>query len=117
MLIGPGAVQDGPKIVLVRSFFRLVVCVRFFNPLKLLLGSLWRALGGHLWLLGAIWGPKVTKEIEKHVFSIDFDVVFDALFDASCVDQFARIESAKCIVLIASRASGDLAIASHVGKR
>ena len=38
MLIGPGAVQDGLGIVLVRFFFRLVISVRFFVPLGLLLG-------------------------------------------------------------------------------
>ena len=37
--IGTWAVQDGPKIVLVRSFFRLVVRDRFFGRLGLLLGS------------------------------------------------------------------------------
>ena len=52
--IGPWAVQDGPKIVLVRSFFRLAVWDRFFDPLKLLLGSFWRALGGRLRPLGVI---------------------------------------------------------------
>ena len=36
--IGTWAVQDGPKIVLVRSFFRLVVRDRFFGRLGLLLG-------------------------------------------------------------------------------
>ena len=45
MLIGPGAVQDGPKIVLVRSFFRLVVRDRFFGRLGLLLGSFLGAPG------------------------------------------------------------------------
>ena len=39
-LIGPGAVQDGPKIVLVRSFFRLVVRDRFFGRFGVVLGSL-----------------------------------------------------------------------------
>ena len=45
VLIGPLGVQDGPKIVLVRSFFRLVVRDRFFGRLGLLLGS----------FLGAPW--------------------------------------------------------------
>ena len=40
-----GAVQDGPKIVLVRSFFRLVVRDRFFGRLGLLLGSFLGAPG------------------------------------------------------------------------
>ena len=39
MLIDPVAVQDGLGIVLVRSFFRLAVWDRFFDPLGLLLGS------------------------------------------------------------------------------
>ena len=45
MQIGPGTVQDGPKIVLVRSFFRLVVRDRFFGRLGLLLGSFLGAPG------------------------------------------------------------------------
>ena len=45
MLIGPGAVQDGLGIVLVRSFFRLVVRDRFFGRLGLLLGSFLVVLG------------------------------------------------------------------------
>ena len=56
MLIGPWAAQDGLGIVLVRSFFGLAVRDRFFHPLKLLLGSFWRALGGRLRPLGVIWG-------------------------------------------------------------
>ena len=43
--IGPWAAQDGREIVLVRSFFRLVVRDRFFGRLGLLLGS----------FLGAPW--------------------------------------------------------------
>ena len=43
--IGTWAVQDGPKIVLVRSFFRLVVRDRFFGRLGLLLGSFLVVLG------------------------------------------------------------------------
>ena len=43
--IGPGAVQDGLGIVLVRSFFRLVVRDRFFGRLGLLLGSFLAAPG------------------------------------------------------------------------
>ena len=57
MLIGPWAVQDGLGIVLVRFFFRLAVWDRFFDPLKLLLGSFWQALGGRLRPLGVISGP------------------------------------------------------------
>ena len=53
MLIGPGAVQDGPKIVLVRSFFRLVVRDRFFGRLGLLFGSFLGAPGVVLVLFGA----------------------------------------------------------------
>ena len=36
--IGPGGVQDGPKIVLVWSFFRFVVRDRFFGCLGLVFG-------------------------------------------------------------------------------
>ena len=43
--IGTWAVQHGPKIVLVRSFFRLVVRDRFFGRLGLLLGSFLVVLG------------------------------------------------------------------------
>ena len=43
--IGPEGVQDGPKVVLVRSFFRLVVRDRFFGRLGLLLGSFLVVLG------------------------------------------------------------------------
>ena len=45
MQIGPGRVQDGPKIVLVWFFFRLVVPDRFFGHLGLLLGSFLGAPG------------------------------------------------------------------------
>ena len=55
MLIGPWAVQDGLGIDLVRSFFRLVVWVRFLDPLGLLLGSLWAASGSVLGLFGPSW--------------------------------------------------------------
>ena len=57
MLIGPWAVQDGLGIVLVRSFFRLAVWVRFFGPLGLVLGSFWGALGVVLEPLGVIFEP------------------------------------------------------------
>ena len=53
VLIGPGGVQDGPKIVLVRSFFRLVVRDRFFGRLGLILGSFLGAPGVVLVLWGA----------------------------------------------------------------
>ena len=55
MLIGPGAVQDGLGIVLVRSFFRLAVRVRFFDPLGLLLGPSWGAPGPFVGRLGVSW--------------------------------------------------------------
>ena len=55
MLIGPWAVQDGLGIDLVRSFFRLVVWVRFLDPLGLLLGSFWAASGSVLGLFGPSW--------------------------------------------------------------
>ena len=55
MLIGPWAVQDGLEIALVRSFFRLVVWVRFFDLLKLLLGSFWATSGSVLGLFGPSW--------------------------------------------------------------
>ena len=55
MLNGPGGMQDGLGIVLVRSFFRLAVWVRFFNPLELLLGSFWAASGLVLSHLGLSW--------------------------------------------------------------
>ena len=38
MQIGAWAVQDGPKIVLVRSFFRLVVRDRFFGRFGVVFG-------------------------------------------------------------------------------
>ena len=53
--IGTWAVQDGLGIVLVRSFFRLAVWVRFFGPLGRLLGSSWVALGVVLDHLGLSW--------------------------------------------------------------
>jgi hypothetical protein len=53
--IGPGGVQDGPKIVLVRSCFRLVVRDRFFDRLGLLLGSFLGVLGLFLGHLGVSW--------------------------------------------------------------
>ena len=55
MLIGPMAVQDGLGIVLVRSFFRLAVGVRFFDLLRLLLGWFWAASGAVLGLFGPSW--------------------------------------------------------------
>ena len=55
MLIGPGAVQDGLGIVLVRFFFHLAVRVRFFVPLGLVLGSSWGAFGSVLGRLGVFW--------------------------------------------------------------
>ena len=55
MLIGPWAVQDGLGIVLARSFFRLAVWVRFFDLLKLLLGSFWATSGSVLGLFGPSW--------------------------------------------------------------
>ena len=41
MQIGPGAVQDGLGIVLVRFFFRLAVWDRFFYLLGVVLGRSW----------------------------------------------------------------------------
>ena len=55
--IGRCAVQDGLGIVLVRSFFRLAVWIRFFGPLGLVLGSFWGALGVVLEPLGVIFEP------------------------------------------------------------
>ena len=53
--IGTWAVQDGLGIVLGRSFFRLAVWVRFFIPLRPLLGSFWVAFGLFLGHLGVSW--------------------------------------------------------------
>ena len=53
MLIGPGAVQDGLGIVLVRFFLRLVVWVRFLS----LLGSSWGRFGALLVLFSAFLEP------------------------------------------------------------
>ena len=53
------AIPDGHGIVLVRSCFRVVVWGRFFDLLKLLLGSFWAASGPVLALFGplsTIWG-------------------------------------------------------------
>ena len=50
--IGTWAVQDGPKIVLVRSFFRLVVRDRFFGRFGIVLGSFLAPPGVVLVLLG-----------------------------------------------------------------
>ena len=63
MLIGPGAVQDGLGIVLVRSFFRLAVWVRFFEPLRLLLGPSWGALGPVLGCLELSWAALVFVSV------------------------------------------------------
>ena len=49
-------IQDGLGIVLVRSFFRLVVRVRFFDALGLLLGSSGVAFGLVLGSLGPVLG-------------------------------------------------------------
>ena len=53
--IGTWAVQDGLGIVLVRSFFRLAVWDRFFEPLGCLLESFSGALGVILGHLGSSW--------------------------------------------------------------
>ena len=55
MLIGPWAVQDGLRIVLVRSFFRLAIRDHFFGPLGCLLESFWGVLGLVLGHLGLFW--------------------------------------------------------------
>ena len=55
MLIGWWAVQDGLGIVLVRSFFRLAVRVRFFELLGCLLESFWGVFGLVLGHLGLSW--------------------------------------------------------------
>ena len=55
MLIGPGAVQDGLGIVLVRSFFRLAIRDHFFGPLGCLLESFWGVFGLVLGHLGLSW--------------------------------------------------------------
>ena len=52
---GQWTVQDGLGIVLGRSFFRLAVWVRFFIPLRPLLGSFWVAVGLFLGHLGLSW--------------------------------------------------------------
>ena len=59
MQIGPGGVQDGLGIVLVQSFFRLAVWLRFFVALGCLLvpfggalGVVWSLLEG---FLGSFW--------------------------------------------------------------
>ena len=49
------AIQDGLGIVLVRSFFRLAVWDRFFEPLGCLLESFSGALGVILGHLGSSW--------------------------------------------------------------
>ena len=51
----PWRVQNGLGIVLVRSFFRLAVWVRFFDLLRLLLGWFWAASGAVLGLFGPSW--------------------------------------------------------------
>ena len=48
-------IQDGLGVVLVRSFFRLAVWVRFFDLLRLLLGWFWAASGAVLGLFGPSW--------------------------------------------------------------
>ena len=48
-------IQDGLGIVLVRSFFRLAVWDRFFEPLGCLLESFSGALGVILGHLGSSW--------------------------------------------------------------
>ena len=45
VVVGPWWVQDGLEIVLVRSFFRLVVRDRFLGCFELLLGSFLVVLG------------------------------------------------------------------------
>ena len=55
--IGTRAVQEGLGIVLVRSFFRLAVRTRFFDPLGLLLGSFCGAPGVIFGDLGSCWAP------------------------------------------------------------
>ena len=56
MLIGPGGVQDGLGIVLVRSFLRLAVWDRFVGPPGRVLGSFWGVFGLVLGHLGPVVG-------------------------------------------------------------
>ena len=55
--LGPWGIPDRLGTVLVRSFFRLAVWDRLFDPLKLLSASFWRALGGRFGPLRVIFGP------------------------------------------------------------
>ena len=55
VVIGLGAVQDGLGIVLVRSFFRLALRDRFFEPIGCLLESFWGVFGIVLGHLGLSW--------------------------------------------------------------
>ena len=57
MLIDPWAVQDGLGIVLVRSFFRLAIRDRFFEPLGCILVS----FGGVFGLVLGYSGPVVGR--------------------------------------------------------
>ena len=59
MLIGPGAVQDGLGIVLVRSFFRLAIRDHFFWPLECLLESFWSHFWPSLELLASFLGTRM----------------------------------------------------------
>ena len=54
MLIGPGAVQDGLGIVLVRSFFRLAVWLRFLVAFGAFWGCTWGRFGPFGRLLGVV---------------------------------------------------------------
>ena len=55
MVIDAWAVQDGLRIVLVRSFFRLAIRDHFFGPLGCLLESFWGVFGLVLGHLGLSW--------------------------------------------------------------
>ena len=77
MLLGPWVLPDGLGIIVVLSFFRLAVWDRFFDALRLLLGSSWDALGvaWKAWgvmfgLLGIIFGSPRSfgRFFEKNLF-------------------------------------------------
>ena len=85
--IGTWAVQDGPKIVLVRSFFRLVVRDRFFGRLGVVLGSF---LGAPGIVLVLFWAPYGARIVVSSSLPCVYGFVVFVVVSSSCSSFRAR---------------------------
>ena len=98
MQIGPWAVQDGLGIVLVRSFFRLAIRARFFEPLGCLLGSFWGAPGVIFGHLGGSWARIGSSWVLFWALRIAFcnprTLYAHQLVNSSAIQPMARLHFA-----------------------